>query len=195
MPANGCLPVPQFNISAECVAIAETNLNAVLALSRVKTVVLGPYYPKGIKLVDREGRPAVMQGLPGIVAGLSRSVSLFAAAGKKVIIIGPIAEPGWDIASVLSRSRAFNRPVIEKLDTSYPEFLNVNQLVFSTFENRRDVVLVRVDQGQCNAARCNFLLGGQSLFSDDNHLSADALAHFRPAFETAFDTALHQHGM
>jgi|GEM_PF-4131525 len=191
VPANGCLPIPQFNISAECVAIAETNINAVLALPKVKTIILGPYYPKGIMLFDRKGQPAAVQGLPGIIAGLSSSVSLFAAAGKRVIIIGPIAEPGWDIASVLSRSRAFNRPVIEKLSMSYPEFLSVKQQVFSTFENRRDVVLIRVDQDQCKAARCNFLLGGQSLFSDDNHLSADALLHFRPAFENAFDAVLH----
>lgn len=188
VPANGCLPIAEFNFSVECGAIAQTNIDAAIGLPRARIVVIGlAYSTYGRPLLDRSGQPVAVQGLDGIVAGLAATIDRLRAAGKQVILIGPIAQPGWDIASFLSRGLAFGRPTTHPIDAPYPAFLTEFAPVFDRLGNRDDVILIRPDTVQCAADRCRYLIDGNSLFADSNHLAAAALPYFRPAFDAAFD--------
>ena len=191
VPANGCLPMADANINAECIGIAETNIDAVLGLGRARVVMIGlTWADPGVPLVGRDGRPAALQGTAGIVRGVERTVARLQAAGKRVIVIGPIATPGWDIASVLSRSLAFGRPQSQALFKPQDQFEREFAGVFDAFAARPGVVLVRPDRVQCRAGRCNYLLDGHALFADSTHIAVGELFRYRAGFEPAITAAL-----
>ncbi len=181
VPANGCLPMATLNVSAACAAIAEQNIAAVAALPGVRVVVLGLDWPYPTPLVGRDGAPAPLQGVPGLVAGIDATVSRLQAAGKTVLVIGPIAVPGWDIASDLSRMLAFGRPVDRPLAADAAQFRARFAPLFAWAE-RRHIVLIRPDRIQCGVQRCPFILDGQLLFTDESHLAGPAVERFAPAF-------------
>ena len=64
-------------------------------------------------------------------------------------MIGPIAEPGWDVASTLSRQMAFGRPIDRALYLPETEFLRRYGPAIRHFEARGDMRLARPDQVQC----------------------------------------------
>ena len=80
-------------------------------------------------------------------------------AGKRVVLIGPIAKRGWDVASVLSRQLSFGR------------------------------LINRPDRVQCSAEHCDYLLDGRSLFADNGHIAMAELPRFRAVFEAALPPA------
>ena len=101
-----------------------------------------------------------------------------------------IATPQWDVASITSRNLAFGRPTKRPLYGSLQDFQSAYANVIAHFEQRSDLVFVRPDLVQCRSGRCDYVIGGHSLFADDNHLAEAELAIFRPAFEIAVKRAL-----
>jgi peptidoglycan/LPS O-acetylase OafA/YrhL len=187
VPLNGCLPTVTMNSYLECFPAARQNLKAVLALPRAKVVVLGLTWSYGPKaLFDSDGLILDNRGDMALANGLDDLIDRLEAAGKQVALIGPIAEPGYDIASDLSRSMAFQRPMTGPTAASIQDFRRQFGLIISHFENRKDIVFIRPDAVQCDAIACHYLIGGRSIFSDSNHISALALPLFKPLFEAAY---------
>jgi hypothetical protein len=121
------------------------------------------------------------------MTALDEVIQKLLAAGKKVVLIGPIAEPGWDIASVLSRDLAFHRPIEHPIYMSSSDFALRFGPVLHHFGARSDIGFARPDQVQCHADRCDFLLDGRSLFADSNHISALELPRFHRVFRIALE--------
>ena len=189
VPINGCLPTVISNIPG-CAGVAGHNLHAVLALPHVKTVVLGltwGYPVAGLQstdggALDNRNDMALSSGLDDLIDRLMRG-------GKHVVLIGPISEPGYEIASELSRRLAFGRASTRPVDGSKVEFLREFGPIIAHFSSRKDIGFARVDEVQCAADRCQYVMEGQSLFSDGNHVAAAALPLFRSTFERAYQTA------
>ena len=187
---NACLPTVQANVSAECIDTARRNLAEVMKLPRARIVVLGlswDYAPDG--LVGPDGRVLDNRDNHALVGALDDLIARIEHAGKKVVLIGPLAEPGWDVASTISRQLAFGHPVVRPTFTPAAEFKRRFGSAISHFESRNDVRFARVDQVQCHNQRCDYLLDGRSLFSDDNHVAAAELPRFWPSFEAALPAA------
>jgi hypothetical protein len=111
------------------------------------------------------------------------------SVGKKVVLIGPIPIPNWDVASVTSRSMAFGRPLPRLLYEPQQRFQASYAGVFSHFEARRDIEFFRADKVMCGNGRCNYVVNGVSLYADDNHLAAAEVDRFRPALESVLRRA------
>jgi hypothetical protein len=184
IPANGCLPTVEVNITAGCIDMARSNLSEVESLSQAHLVILGldwAHGPRGLvdagdRVVDNRDDAALIGALDGLIGDLQ-------GAGKSVVLIGPIAEPGWDVASTLSREIAFGRRNQRPLFTPEGDFLERYGTAIRHFEARADMRLARPDQVQCTAGRCEYLVGGRPLFADNGHLAQGELGRFRGTFE------------
>lgn len=188
VPANGCFPTESVNISASCVRIARTNADAVLGLAGVRTVIIAFSWGDEA-LVDADGNSVAGDRLSILVADLDRTIERFQRAGRRVVLVGPIAIPGWDVASILSRSLNFGREVRLPLFTPQADFDRSFGPVIAHYQSRSDVVFIRPDLVQCAAGRCDFLRQGAPLFADSNHLAQSALPLFHPAFEAGLAAA------
>jgi peptidoglycan/LPS O-acetylase OafA/YrhL len=186
VPLNLCLPTVIANVSADCIAAARRNLTEVSKLTHARTVVLGLTWDQAANdLVDANGHVLDNTSDQALVVALDDLIERLHRVGKSAVLIGPIAEPGWDVASIVSRQLAFGHTVDRP--TSIPErkFQQRFGAIIEHFENRTDIGFARPDKVQCTASACYYLLNGQSLFSDSTHVATDQLYRFRTLFETA----------
>ena len=95
--------------------------------------------------------------------------------GKKVILIYPVPEVGWDVPKQELKllSKGINTPIT----TSYSIFKTRNSIAMSTFDSIPDspnLFRVRPDLILCNAKikdRCITKINNKLLYRDDDHLS------------------------
>ena len=184
VPVNGCLPSVTVNISSDCARTARANLEAVLALPRARTVILAMNWSHAA-LVDPAGRPLDNRDNQALLAGLDALIGVLRAAGRRVILIGPIDEPGWDVPSTLAREQAFGWPESHPTSQARAQFDARFGGAIAHFAQRSDVYLLRPDLVQCPDSRCYYVMGGRSLFADSNHLAEAELPRFREAFASA----------
>jgi peptidoglycan/LPS O-acetylase OafA/YrhL len=96
-------------------------------------------------------------------------------AGKKIILIYPIPEVGFDVPKRLARMKMLG--VDEQITTSYDVFLNRNRRVidaFDSIEEQKNLVRIRPEQLFCqtnSGGRCVTVKGESILYYDDDHLS------------------------
>jgi peptidoglycan/LPS O-acetylase OafA/YrhL len=184
IPVPGCLPTTQANVSLECNRIAQRVLAEVVTLGRARTVILGfTWYDD--TLLDANGGQVDNSNNQALVSALDDLIEQLQRAGKHVVLIGPIAIPGWDVASVVSRQLAFGRIPDRPLFKPASDFAQRFGPVIRHFEARGDIDFARPDLVQCSNEHCNYLLDGRSLFADETHLAAGELWRFRAVFEAA----------
>jgi peptidoglycan/LPS O-acetylase OafA/YrhL len=190
---ESCQPMPDFNQGSSCMAAAQKNLNALEGLPRLQVVILSmtwPGYFSEAKSESTEVHAFPMGDSKTFLESLDRLIESFEQRGKTVVLVGPIAPPGWEAASVVSRSLAFGRKITEPLFLSEGSFMANQGSMITHFSNRSDVLLVRPDLVQCKLDKCDYFRDGASLFSDYSHIAEGALPLFRPEFESVLDQAL-----
>lgn len=186
IPVNGCLPTVDVNITDGCIDTARKNLAEVEKLPNARLVILGLDWAHGpTGLVDAKGHIVDNRGDAALVGAIDGLIDELEGAGKRVVLIGPIAEPGWDVASTLSREMAFGRPGGHALFVPEGEFLRRYGTAIRHFEGRREMRLARPDRVQCVDGRCEYLVDGRPLFADNGHLAQAELGRFRGIFEAA----------
>jgi peptidoglycan/LPS O-acetylase OafA/YrhL len=186
VPLNGCLPTLEVNVSAACTDSARANLQEVSKLARARTVIVGLNWSHGANdLVDSNGRAVDNREDRSFMHALDDLIDRLHRMGKRVVLIGPIAEPGWSVASILSRQIAFGHKADRPLFLPASEFEQRFGPLIRHFEARGDISFARVDEVQCLAERCYYVLDGRSLFSDGNHIATAELPRFRAIFEAA----------
>lgn len=185
VPLNGCLPTIKINISKSCIDSAHTNLKEIVSLNRAKVVILGLTWSHREDLIDAMGRPADNSDNRALVAALDDLIDNLQQVGKQIVLIGPIASPGWDVASIVSRQLAFNHFSNQPHYMPYTDFETQFKSAIEHFETRRDISFVRPDLVQCSSTKCDYIIDGRSLFADGSHIAAQELKRFRHLFETA----------
>ncbi|RWE11766.1 MAG: acyltransferase [Mesorhizobium sp.] len=189
VPANGCLPTVSVNISRECIAVAAANLSELGKLSNVRTVILGLNWANAENgLVDADGKTVDNRNDAELVRGLDHLIGRLQEFGKKVVLIGPIAYPGWDLPSELSRNLAFGRPLGKPTYLPADAFQRQHEETIQHFGARRDIGFARPDTVLCDASRCNYVLDGRSVFADASHIAQAELFRFRSIFTEALAT-------
>lgn len=104
------------------------------------------------------------------------SINKLIRAGKKVIIVYPVPEVGWDVPRTLAKMR-FHESGADTITTSYRVFLGRNWEVTRLFDSLGDdsrIFSVRPERYFCNilgSGRCVTELDGKLLYRDDDHLS------------------------
>ncbi|MER9880658.1 acyltransferase family protein [Mesorhizobium sp. M0118] len=183
---NGCLPTVAANISRQCLDTANDNLRELDRLSNVQTVIVGlPWGYGESALIDVSGETMDNRDDRALVLALDDLIGHLQKSGKKVILIGPIAYPGWDLPSEMSRSLAFGRPLEKPTNMPTEEFQRQYGPAIEHFEARPDIFFTRPDKVLCDASRCNYILDGRSMFADVSHISQAELFRFRSIFTEA----------
>lgn len=175
VPMNACTPTLGPNVNAGCAALATRNLEAIASLPRARVVIIASTWPRDAA---------------AFTAGLNDAIAHLGAAGKRVVLLGPIATPGWDLPSRLSRSLAFGRELDRPLFEPEAAFLERHGQALASFEGRAGIEFVRPDRIQCAAGRCEYVMDGRSLFADSNHLAATELSRFRAGLDAGLARAL-----
>lgn len=186
VPANGCLPTVSVNISRECIAVAAGNLAELGKLANTETVILGLTWERAADaLVDADGKTVDNSNDRALVGGLDDLIDRLRGFGKKVVLIGPIAYPGWDLPSEMSRDLAFGRPLEKSASLPAGEFQRQYGAIIRHFESRGDIGFARPDTALCDSSRCNYVLDGRSMFADASHIAKAELFRFRAIFSAA----------
>lgn len=183
---NGCLPTTEVNISPECLVTAARSIDAVLALKNVRTIIIGMTWWHQGALLSRPDGQAVTNPKDAVLAdALTQLIMRIQASGKNVILIGPIAQPGFDIASTLSRQKAFGWPNVPS-SISRSSYEGDFSEVKSRFRSNKTITFVEPDVVQCHDQVCDFVIGNRSLFADESHIARAELYRFSQLFEAAF---------
>ncbi len=186
IPLNSCTPTISLNVSVGCAKSALTNLDTLLADETIGTVYIGTTYGHD-EVVTPDGKSVKDGDERKFVASLIELVDALEASGKDVRLVGPIAVPGYDFASEMSRKLRFGWVTAEMAQQAFivprkgheEKFGNTIQ----TLENRLNGSLIRVDNYLCDADHCRFADAGGSYFADSNHLSEYGVAKVSKAFE------------
>jgi peptidoglycan/LPS O-acetylase OafA/YrhL len=192
VPLNGCLPITSANLSVDCIDAASVNLDEVLRLPHLKTVVIAFNWALPDQLVDADGRMTSNGSLEATMAGLDSLVKRIQAAGRQAVVLGPLAEPGWDLASQYSRELQFKRSLNQPISIARSEFDRRYQRVIESLSSRKDITFVPMHEVQCGTSSCAYILEGESLFADSNHLAVSALPRWRPAVTAALVGSLRR---
>jgi peptidoglycan/LPS O-acetylase OafA/YrhL len=110
-----------------------------------------------------------------VVQQYKKSIERLLEAGKKVVLIYPIPEVGYNVPKRLAKLKALGMD--EKVTTSHDVFLERNKQALSVFDSlgeQENLIRVRPDQVLCNsvvAGRCVTEIDRQIMYYDDNHLS------------------------
>jgi peptidoglycan/LPS O-acetylase OafA/YrhL len=182
---SGCLPTVQSNYSVDCIIEARSYLAAVVALPRVRTVIIGLTW-FNTDLVDPGGRVLGNANNRDLISAIDDLDRRLEQAGKRVILIGPILRPSWDVPTTLARELAYRLPVDNSLSLPQREFMAEFAPAIRHFESQKSIVFVPAYEAQCRRGRCYYVLDGHSLYADNNHLAQQEVWRFKPLFETAF---------
>ena len=131
--------------------------------------------PVGFLPVQGSGAAGDDTGRRGaILESYEKSISELLQFGKRVVLIYPIPEVGWDVPHTLFKLRHMGSP---GLSTSHAVYLARSQGVIEVFDRlgeHANLVRVRPDSLLCNTwlrGRCATHVGVQALYHDDDHLN------------------------
>lgn len=185
IPLNGCLPTIDLNISLECLKMAQKNFQTIEKDNDLKTIIIAMTWYSN-NLVDEFGTAVVDPDFIYREKSIISLIEELAKAGKSVYLVGPIAIPNFDLASLASRSIKFSNATIplsisrELFDSQF------NRLISSLTSHLKDK-LITPHELFCDQVVCSFADTKGSYFSDSNHISEYGVQKVRKIFDPIFD--------
>jgi peptidoglycan/LPS O-acetylase OafA/YrhL len=185
----GCAPVLGDAMTPACGDVQRANYAAIIA-SRARTVILAESWAQyrdegarytGLTPLPEERYQYAIRRLRALVAGLRH-------AGKQVIIVSPIAIPGYDVAGIGSRELLMSGRVLHPTFVTHEQYLIETANVRSAMTDlARDpgVVPIWIDTMACPDGRCDYIRDGRSIFADNDHFTTGFAASLWPLFREA----------
>jgi len=106
-------------------------------------------------------------------------VRLILDSGRKVILVYPIPEAGWDVPARLAKISRDRVIQAEDASTPYLRFIERNKEAYLVLDSNgydKNLIRIKPDNILCNTFvlnRCVAHLNGVPLYFDNNHLSND----------------------
>jgi len=184
--AYGCAPVLGDAADALCGATQRANYAAIVKLP-ARVVILAENWPQyrdeaggrlGRDPLPSERYHDAIRRLRDLVAGLRQ-------AGKLVVLVPPLALPGYDVGGTVSRELLFHGKTSQKLGVTRAEYEAEYANVLAAYADMaRDprVRIVPVEQGACDAHRCGYIWKGRAVFADQGHLATEFATTLTPIF-------------
>jgi peptidoglycan/LPS O-acetylase OafA/YrhL len=198
-----CPPIPDFGqtIIAKNVFKCDENYSSVMSyltehheISIVIVHARWNLYIEGVPFDNMEGgrenetefklifpgsKQLTEQAYPKEAISRSYRVSInnLLALGKRVVLVYPVPEVGWDVPVFLSKLIAVHANIDRPLSTSYEVFKNRSIDAYRAFDAIPDninLLRVKPEEILCNTriqARCVAERNGIPLYRDSNHLS------------------------
>ncbi len=182
VPLNKCLPTTDINISTECLSRAIKNFEEVSNDAKIKTVVIAlTWYSDDLMdetgvLINDADFSVRKRSLVNLVHSLER-------VGKRVFLVGPIAIPGYDFPSVVSRKLIFGGSLVPEFSVPRKVFDDKFSNVIEGLQIQLGVSLILPHQLLCDDKNCYFGSDHAAFFADSNHLSLDGAISMIPLFK------------
>jgi len=145
---SACAPgAPAFGIRPQCDAHNDYVLNFLSNTSDIETVILSARYRQGDSIVP---------------AAVAQTAKALLRAGKRVVVIGPVPTPNFEVPSHLALGGTarfiYDGPSSREFMVTLPD----------------DVEIVMPSEAFCEQEVCDMAPSGHALLFDDHHLSMSA---------------------
>jgi len=186
----------------DCKAFNDAVLATVLAHKEIGTVILMARWGKNaqgtaygnegdgfVPIGDEEGRAQKPADNAAIFArGLKRTVEALRAAGRRVVLVGPVPEIGWTVPQVLARleqehSHKVVAPPAARFFAREKEVLPL----FRHIAAEKGVHAVFPHEYLCASGRCAVRKNGIPLYSDEHHLSKYGAKKIEPLLDRTIE--------
>lgn len=190
--ARRAFPCEAFNSRVVDLIRREESLTTVILVSRWTLTADGRRYlnESGADTFVRDTQSQEV-GLSENAAvfrrGLERTLAALNEAGKRIVVVGPVPEIGFDVPTTLARNLWFKRGF--EIEPGREAFFARQRFVLDTLQDlqrQAAFVLLQPYQLLCDTARCRIGSNDRPLYVDDNHLSITGAASLRPLFEPVF---------
>ncbi|QWE22923.1 acyltransferase [Polynucleobacter sp. AP-Jannik-300A-C4] len=185
IPLNDCLPTIDLNISTECLKMAQINYQAIEKDRDIKTVILGMTWYSN-DLVDESGNKIYDPSFIHREKSIMMLLDNLSKSGKYTYLVGPIAIPNFDFASVASRNIKFGN-VTENSSIPRASFDEQFKTTISSFSKKLKNRFIAPHEALCDLDHCNFADENGSYFSDSNHLSVYGTKKVQKLFNPIFE--------
>lgn len=112
-----------------------------------------------------------------LLAGLEQTIERLIAAGKRVVILDKLPEPGFLVPWTMAMSMPRSKPLPVVARPSQSEFGDDLQTVFE----KNNVIEIRMDEPICAGNTCKITDGLNPIFGDEHHISEyGAKTYFEP---------------
>lgn len=170
IPLSGCLPTINYNISPECLNLAQRNYHSVLEDKKIKTVILALTWHFD-HLVDQAGYNFIDSDFSLRKRELKLLIDSFNKKGKNVYLLGPLDIPGYEFASKASRSLMFYGTSLKR-SREVEEFYAKYGDIIDYFLRNMGGNYILPHKYFCDKSNCYFADENGSFYSDSNHLSS-----------------------
>jgi hypothetical protein len=194
-PLNSINPIPFSDEDKQCAELRQSFFGNLQTNSVIPhTIILGARYPilfDKSRFDNKEGgiengeqwvwdvkANSDIEYKNKISANLMNSIRLILKSGRKVILIYPIPEAGWDVPARLARIYKLNGEIrAEDASTSYMRFIERNKdayIALDSLGDHKNLIRIKPENFLCNTYvenRCITHINGTPLYFDNNHLS------------------------
>lgn len=139
-------------------------------------------------LIDLDSPPHADESQHATFARIvERTVRVLVTAGKKVVIVAPVPEPGIDVPEVMALAAAYGSHA--HLGPSLSDYRARNAFVLRDLANLHEtygVTIVDPASVLCATGRCALMRDGKPLYFDHHHMSAYGALQLAGLFKPAF---------
>jgi peptidoglycan/LPS O-acetylase OafA/YrhL len=122
--------------------------------------------------------------------GLNRTVRRLLEMHRRVVVVGPVPEVGYQVPAALTIASITGRDVTELIAPTRAEYEGRVRVVLDSLESLRHVPgvhIVDVAEKICDVIACRVVDAGHTLYIDGNHLSTYGSEYLAPLFDGVFD--------
>ncbi|AOW76775.1 hypothetical protein A3Q34_07870 [Colwellia sp. PAMC 20917] len=187
-----------------CNEFNQTVLELISVTPEIETVILAARWAlstKGTRYKQESGKSVQLIDLDTpssnnltniklFEIGLMRTIEKLQSLGKKVVLVNPVPEVGFDVPYALKVANITGRDinvVIAPTTEEYRERTEEVGTIFRQLEDRLNIGLVAPDIILCDSSYCKVAIGGVTLYRDDDHLSTFGSEYVSQAFDEVFN--------
>jgi hypothetical protein len=197
-------PFPQIG-DVPCLEYNKMALTYLEEHPEIKTVILASRwtiwieetrykYEEGVKvhLTDVLNElPSDAAGSQLFTTGLERTIQTLQNMDRKVVIIAPLPEIGYDVPSANFIASRTGRDINQIIAPTLDEYAIRNQNTFTilkAFEEKYKIQVIQPWESLCQENICRVAINGIPLYSDDDHLSVFGSELISPIFDPLFES-------
>jgi peptidoglycan/LPS O-acetylase OafA/YrhL len=191
-----------------CNEFNQAVLELISVTPEMETVILAARWAlstKGTRYKQESGDPVQLLDLDSpsssnlsnvelFEIGLMRTIEKLHSLGKKVVLVNPVPEVGYDVPSALVVTNITGQDTNTIIAPTIEEYRKRTEEVESIFHQIKDrlpIELVAPDIYLCGTSYCKVVIDGVPLYRDDDHLSTFGSEYISQAFDGVLnDSAL-----
>jgi len=186
-----------------CNEFNQAVLELISITPEIETVILAARWAlstKGTRYKNESGSPVQLVDIESpssndlsnvklFEIGLIRTIEKLRGLGKKVVLVNPVPEVGYDVPSALVITNITGREinaVIAPTTEEYRERTAEVASIFHEIKERHSIEVVTPEIYLCDTSHCRVVINGVALYRDDDHLSTFGSEYISSAFDEIF---------